>query len=298
MSAIASAGIAGEVRTSRQAALNAVREGFGRLLHNPLAVVGLTIIVLLIVIAIIAPLIAPIDPIAQNLGNALKAPNGDHWFGTDEYGRDIYSRVIFGSRITIYIVALVTITVSPLGLLVGVMAGYFGGWIDVALMRVTDIFLSFPSLILSLAFVAVLGPNLQNAVLAIALTSWPAIARLARAETLTIRNSDYIAAARLQGASPFRIIFKQIIPMCLSSVIIRSTLNMAGIILTAAGLGFLGLGAQPPLPEWGAMTSTGRKYMLDSWWLVTTPGVAIVIVSLAFNLFGDGLRDVLDTRSE
>jgi peptide/nickel transport system permease protein len=281
-----------------QAILGEVRDGALRLLTNPLAVIGLTIVTLLILIAIFADFIAPFDPAAQSLARALQPPSGTHWFGTDEYGRDIFSRIVFGSRITLYIVFLVTITVSPLGLIIGAVAGYFGGWVDAVLMRITDIFLSFPSLILALAFVAVLGPSLQNAILAIALTNWPSIARLARAETLTVRNSDYVAAAKLQGASSLRIIVRQIIPMCMSSVVVRSTLNMAGVILTAASLGFLGLGAQPPSPEWGAMTSTGRKYMLDYWWLVTTPGLAIVIVSLAFNLFGDGLRDVLDTRSE
>jgi len=285
-------------KSGREAMWGEVRAGVLRLLGNPLATIGLVIIGLLILIAIFAPVIAPFDPVAQSLSRALQPPSDVHWFGTDEYGRDIFSRVIYGSRITLYIVFLVTITVSPIGLLIGTVAGYFGGWIDAVLMRITDIFLSFPSLILALAFVAVLGPSLQNAILAIALTNWPSIARLARAETLTVRNSDYVAAAKLQGASAARIILRQIVPMCMSSVIVRSTLNMAGVILTAAGLGFLGLGAQPPTPEWGAMTSTGRRYMLDYWWLVTTPGLAIVIVSLAFNLFGDGLRDVLDSRSE
>ena len=157
------------------------------------------------------------------------------------------------------------------------MAGYFGGWFDTVLMRITDIFLSFPGLILSLAFVAALGPGLENAIVAIALTAWPPIARLARAETLTFRSADYVSAARLQGASTARIILKAIVPMCLPSVIVRLTLNMAAVILTAAGLGFLGLGAQPPLPEWGAMIATGRRYMLDSWWLVTFPGCAILL---------------------
>ena len=170
-----------------------------------------------------------------------------------------------------------------------------GGWIDAVLMRITDIFLAFPSLILALAFVAALGPGIENAVIAIAITSWPPYARIARAETLTVRNTDYIAAVRLQGARQLRIILRHIMPLCLSSVIVRVTLDMAGIILTAAGLGFLGLGAQPPLPEWGAMISTGR-IMLDQWWVATMPGLAIFIVSLGFNLLGDGLRDVLDPQ--
>ena len=169
-------------------------------------------------------------------------------------------------------------------------------WFDTVLMRITDIFLSFPSLILSLAFVAALGAGLENAIVAIALTSWPPIARLARAETLTLRAADHVSAAKLQGASAARIIWKQIVPMCMPSVLVRLTLSMATVILTAAGLGFLGLGAQPPLPEWGAMIAIGRRYMLESWWLVACPGGAILAVSLAFNLIGDGLRDALDPK--
>jgi len=187
--------------------------------------------------------------------------------------------------------------VVPIGLVIGTVAGYVGGWVDNVLMRFTDIFLAFPRLILALAFVSALGPGIENAVLAIALTTWSPYARLARAETITIRNSEYIMAARLQGASGLRILYGHIMPLCISSVIIRLTLDMAGIILTAAGLGFLGLGAQPPLPEWGAMISTGRQFLLDQWWVATVPGIAIFVVSLGFNLLGDGLRDVLDPKS-
>jgi peptide/nickel transport system permease protein len=267
-----------------------------RLLANFSSSVGLCVLVVLILVAAFAPWIATFDPYAQDLGSALQSPSSVHWFGTDELGRDIYSRVIHGSRITLYIIGLVTVIVGPIGLLVGTTAGYIGGWFDTLMMRITDIFLSFPSLILSLAFVAALGAGLDHAIIAIALTSWPPIARLARAETLTFRSADYVSAARLQGASTARIIAKSIVPMCLPSVVVRLTLNMASVILTAAGLGFLGLGAQPPLPEWGAMVAGGRRYMLDHWWLVTFPGLAIMLVSLAFNLFGDGLRDVLDPR--
>lgn len=266
------------------------------LLKSPTSAFGIAVLALLILTAIFAPLIAGHDPYMQNLENTLSPPSAAHFFGTDELGRDIFSRIVNGSRITLTIIFLVTITVGPIGLFVGTVAGYFGGKTDVALMRVTDIFLSFPSLILSLAFVAALGPSLNNAIIAISLTAWPPIARLARAETMTFRGADYISAARLQGASPARIIWKSIVPMCLPSVLIRLTLNMATVILTAAGLGFLGLGAQPPMPEWGAMIATGRRYMIDSWWLVTFPGLAILCVSLAFNLLGDGLRDALDPK--
>ncbi len=193
-------------------------------------------------------------------------------------------------------VLLVAIIAAPLGLLVGTVAGYAGGWVDAVLMRITDIFLAFPKLVLALAFVAALGPGIGNAIIAIAITSWPPYARIARAETLTVRNSDYILAVQLMGASPWRIVLRHIMPLCISSLIVRVTLDMAGIILTAAGLGFLGLGAQPPLPEWGAMIASGRRFILDQWWVAAMPGFAILVVSLCFNLLGDGLRDALDPR--
>jgi len=268
------------------------------LVRNPLAVLGIAIVVVLILAAIFAPLIAPADPIAQDLTRRLLPPGSPGYLlGSDELGRDIFSRLLYGARITLYVVALVVVTAPVFGLLVGTVAGYAGGWVDVVLMRFTDVFLAFPRLVLALAFVAALGPGIGNAVLAIALTSWPPYARIARAETLTIRNSDFIAAIRLQGASPLRIVVGHVMPLCISSVIVRVTLDMAGIILTAAGLGFLGLGAQPPLPEWGAMISTGRQFILDQWWVATVPGLAIFTVSLGFNLLGDGLRDALDPRS-
>jgi peptide/nickel transport system permease protein len=285
-------------QSARQAALQRAYFGWLRFLRNPLAVIGMLIIATLLVVALFAPWIATHDPLAQNLAVRLEPPSAAHWFGTDQIGRDIFSRVVYGARITIYIVLLVTVIVAPIGLLIGTIAGYFGGRIDVLLMRLTDIFLAFPGLVLALAFVAALGPGLENAVIAISLTNWPGFARLARAETLIVRSSDYIAASRLQGATATRIIVKHVVPMCMPSVIVRMTLSMAGVILTAAGLGFLGLGAQPPEPEWGAMLSSGRRFMLDYWWMPTFPGLAILLISLAFNLFGDGLRDVLDPRNE
>jgi len=266
-------------------------------IRNPLAMVGLVIIVLLVLMAAFAPALATNPPNIQHLVDRLKPPGWQgHLLGTDELGRDIWSRIVFGARTTLYIVALVTVTAPVFGLIIGTVAGYFGGWTDRILMRLTDIFLAFPRLILALAFVAALGPGVENAVLAISLTAWPPYARVARAETLTVRRSDYISAIRLVGAGPARIILGHIMPMCLSSLIVRVTLDMAGVILIAAGLGFLGLGAQPPLAEWGTMISSGRIYLLDQWWVATMPGLAIFIVSLGFNLLGDGLRDVLDPR--
>ncbi|MRG54280.1 ABC transporter permease subunit [Phyllobacterium sp. SYP-B3895] len=270
---------------------------WSRFASNRLAVVGLAIIIALLLVAAFAPLLAPHSPVAGDLRNArLLPPGGDYLLGTDDQGRDILSRLIYGSRLTLYVVILVAIIAAPIGLLVGTIAGYAGGWVDAVLMRITDIFLAFPKLILALAFVAALGPGIENAVIAIAITSWPPYARIARAETLTVRNSDYIAAVRLMGASPTRIVLRHIMPLCLSSLIVRVTLDMAGIILTAAGLGFLGLGAQPPLPEWGAMIASGRRFIMDQWWVAAMPGFAILIVSLGFNLLGDGLRDALDPR--
>jgi peptide/nickel transport system permease protein len=269
--------------------------GFAR---NRLAVAGLVIVLLLVLVAVFAPLLAPYSPTVGDLRTTrLLPPSAAHWFGTDDQGRDILSRILHGSRITLVVVLLVALLAAPMGLLVGTVAGYAGGWLDAVLMRLTDIFLAFPRLILALAFVAALGPGIENAVIAIAITSWPPYARIARAETLTIRQADYIAAVQLIGASPWRIVLRHIMPLCLSSVIVRVTLDMAGIILTAAGLGFLGLGAQPPTPEWGAMIADGRAYVLDQWWVAAAPGAAIFVVSLAFNLLGDGLRDALDPKA-
>ena len=262
--------------------------------RNPLAVIGLLIVVFLVLIALFAPWLSHHLPTEQNLADRLQSPSSTYWLGTDELGRDIYSRIIHGSKITLYIIFLVAVIVVPLGLFVGTTAGYFGGIIDKILMRITDIFMAFPRLILALAFVAAMGPSIENAVIAITITSWPPYARIARAETITIRHSEFILAVQQQGASAWRILFKHIVPMCTSSVIVRLTLDMAGVILIAAGLGFLGLGAQPPSPEWGLMISQGRQYLLDQWWVSTIPGIAIFIVSLGFNLLGDGLRDVLD----
>ncbi|HYF57026.1 MAG TPA: ABC transporter permease [Salinarimonas sp.] len=283
----------------RQAALGRAYAGWRTFARNRLAMAGLAIVLGLVLVAIFADVLSPYSPYEGSLTRTrLLPPSPSHPFGTDDQGRDILSRIIHGSRITLLIVVLVAVLAAPIGLLVGTVAGYSGGLLDAALMRVTDIFLAFPRLILALAFVAALGPGIQNAVIAIAITSWPPYARIARAETLTIRQADYIAAVRLVGASPGRIVLRHVMPLCVPSVIVRVTLDMAGIILTAAGLGFLGLGAQPPMPEWGALIANGRNYVLDQWWVAAAPGAAIFLVSLAFNLLGDGLRDALDPKAE
>ena len=277
-------------------ALAATRRFLGELRREPLGFIGLILIIALILVAILAPWIAPYSPSRQSLSEVLQPPSAAHWMGTDEFGRDILSRLIWGAQITMRTVLSVTAIVGPIGLLIGVTAGYFGGRIDAVLMRITDIVLSFPSLILALAFAAALGAGLGTAIIAISLTAWPPIARLARAEALIVRNTDYVAAARLYGASNLRLLALYIAPMCIPSVVVRLTLNMATITLTAASLGFLGLGAQPPMPEWGAMISAGRRFMLDQWWVAVMPGFAILMTSLAFNVVGDALRDVLDPR--
>jgi peptide/nickel transport system permease protein len=265
--------------------------------RNPLNIIGVAILLLLIFTAAFAPMLSPYDPIAQNLEERLAPPNRKHIMGTDQLGRDIMSRVIWGSRISLFI-AVVVVSVSLLiGLLFGTISGYFGGWIDEIIMRLTDMFMAFPRLILALAVAAALGPGIFNTMMAIAFVSWPLYARLARAIALQIKNETYIEAARAIGASTTRIIFRHLVPMALPPVLIQATLDMGGTILTAAGLGFLGLGVQPPAPEWGTMVSDGRRFITEQWWVSTFPGLAILVATLGFNLVGDGLRDIMDVRA-
>lgn len=283
---------------SRQAWLGRVYRGWRGFSRNPLSLLGLAIVMALVLVALAAPVMFdPLDVARQTLGLRLLPPSMAHPFGTDELGRDILVRIVFGSRITLTIILLVTVIVLPIGLGIGTIAGYAGGAVDTVLMGLTDIFLAFPRLILALAFAAALGPGISNAVIAIALTAWPPYARLARAETRAVRTRDFVRISELQGASALRILWRQIVPLTLPSVVARLTLDMSGIILTAAGLGFLGLGAQPPSPEWGAMVAAGRQVLLDQWWVATLPGAAIFLVSLGFNLAGDGLVQLLDPRS-
>jgi len=258
--------------------------------------VGLTLVAILILMALLAPLIAPFAPNLQTMASRLLAPSAQHWFGTDGFGRDLLSRVIYGARPTLLLVSLILVLTIPAGLLIGITAGYVGGWTERLLMRITDIFLSLPNLVIALALVAILGPGLMNGALALALTSWPPFARQARAETLALRRSDYLAAARMQGITGFRLMFGHILPLCLPTAVVRAALSLGGIILAAAGLGFLGMGVQPPTAEWGSMVAEGSKVIFDQWWVAAAPGAAILFASLAFNLTGDGLRDRLDTR--
>jgi peptide/nickel transport system permease protein len=244
-----------------------------------LAMIGTVIILIFLGIAIFAPLLTSYNPTAQNMNERLLPPSSQHIFGTDQYGRDVYSRVVYGARVEVWIIFIVSMISIIIGLVVGIIAGYFGGVVDEVLMRITDMFLAFPRLVLAMVLTAALGPNLTNTMIAIALVDWTIYARLGRAE-----------------ANDLRIIVFHVLPMSISPVIVQLTLRMGTIILTAAGLGFLGLGAQPPTPEWGAIVSDGRSYLVDQWWITTFPGIAIAIVVLGFNLLGDGIRDILDPR--
>ena len=273
-----------------------VKQALFRFRKSKLTIVGFILIVIVLLGARFGPLFAPYDPIEQNFPARLQGPSREHLFGTDQLGRDIFSRVIHGSRMALWIIFLVSAISGILGTTVGIIAGYFGGLIDDIIMRITDMFLAFPSLVLAMAFAAMMGPNFTNTIIAISLVNWTTYARLARAEAMKVKEQPYIEAIRSVGAGTGRILFLHVLPMCVSPVIVQLTLRMGTIILTAAGLGFLGLGVQPPTPEWGAMVSVGRNFLVDQWWISTFPGFAIVFVVLGFNLLGDGIRDMLDPR--
>jgi len=263
---------------------------------TPLAMIGTVIILIFLSIAIFAPLLTSYNPTAQNMNERLLPPSAQHIFGTDQYGRDVFCRVVYGARVEVWIIFIVSIISVMIGIVVGITAGYFGGAVDEILMRITDMFLAFPRLVLAMALTAALGPNLTNTMIAIALVDWTIYARLGRAEAMKVKSQPYIEAIRAIGANDLRIIVFHVLPMSISPVIVQLTLRMGTIILTAAGLGFLGLGAQPPTPEWGAIVSDGRSYLVNHWWITTFPGIAIAIVVLGFNLLGDGIRDILDPR--
>ena len=263
---------------------------------NPSAVAGFVIIATMVLIAVTAPYIAPYDPIKISLRERLSAPSTVHIFGTDEMGRDILSRVMHGARISLRIGVLVIGIAGGLGVVIGAAAGYLGRRADNIIMRVMDVILSFPPLVLAMALAAALGPNLNNAILAVAFVMIPKFARMVRGEALAVKEKQFIAAAQASGAGSMWIILHHIIPNCLSSVIILATLLLGETILIAASLSFIGLGAQPPTPEWGAMISVGRKFLMDQWWYPTFPGLFILVTVIGFNILGDALRDILDPR--
>jgi len=247
-------------------------------------------------LAAFAPLIAPYSPTAMSLRDRLSPPSVSHFFGTDDAGRDIFSRVVYGSRITLRICVVVVGLTLVIGSALGIVSGYVGGWLDEMIMRLSDISLAFPALILAMAITAALGPSLQNAIIAMAVIWWPRYARIARGQVLIIREIDYVTSARAVGAGTLRIMFHHIFPACVSPIIVEATLDLGEVVITAATLSFIGFGAQPPTPEWGAMVSIGRNFLRDYWWYTTFPGLAILVTVIGFNLLGDAMRDILDPR--
>jgi peptide/nickel transport system permease protein len=264
--------------------------------RNPSAVAGFVVITVMVLMAFSAPYLAPYDPIRIDLKARLSPPSKDHIFGTDELGRDILSRIMHGARISLRIGVLVILISGGLGALIGGVSGYVGKGSDNIIMRIMDVILSFPPLVLAMALAAAMGPNLNNAILAVAFVMIPKFARMVRGEALVVKEKQFIAAARSSGAGSIWIIVHHVVPNCLSSVIVLATLILGETILIAASLSFIGLGAQPPSPEWGAMISVGRKFLMDQWWYATFPGLFILLTVIGFNIFGDALRDILDPR--
>jgi peptide/nickel transport system permease protein len=267
-----------------------------RLVSNPLSLAGLIILVLFVVLAIAAPLIAPYNPDALDGAAKFLAPSGSHLFGTDDVGRDLLSRVIYGARYSLLSAVAILAFAASLGTAIGLIAGYAGGWVDEVLMRITDMFLAFPALVLAMAAAAALGPSLFNAAVAIGIVWWPWYARLVRGQVLHLKNEPFVAAARVAGAGRVRVMVRHILRNCTTPIIVQMSLDVGYAILTMAALSFVGLGAQPPTPEWGSMISIGRDFYLNQWWYATFPGVAIFLVVMAANLVGDGLQDALAPR--
>jgi len=267
--------------------------------RNPLLLAGGAIAVLIVVTAVFAPLLAPFPADAGSATHpfaVLRPPSAVHWFGTDQVGRDVASRVIYGARVSPVIAVFVLLIAGVIGIPLGVVAGYFGGWLDDVIMRVTDVFLAFPALLLALVLAAVLPPSLTTVTIAIAATWWPWYTRLIRGQAASVAGRPYVEACRALGISRRRIIFRHILPNSITPLIVQISLDVGGVILTASALSFLGLGAQDPTPDWGLMVAEGQAYFTTAWWLVTFPGLAILITAFGFNLLGDGLRDQLDPR--
>jgi peptide/nickel transport system permease protein len=264
----------------------------------PSLLAGETLLLLLVLPVLLAPWFAAHSPLAQDLAARLQPPSLSHPCGTDGLGRDVVSRLLYGGRATLGLVALVAMLMVPLGVAIGIVSGYCGGGIDRILAGFTSLVMAFPPLVLALAFVGALGPGLLNSALALVLTGWPAYARLARAQTQVLRRSDYLAAAQMQGIHGMRLMWGHILPACVPTLQIRLALDLASIILAAAAFGFLGLGVRPPTPEWGMMIAEGRRVIFDQWWVAAFPGFAILLASLAFNLTAEGLRDHRDPRHD
>lgn len=257
---------------------------------------GLGIVLFLIFVGVFAPWLAPYDPIEQNIEDRLQSPNSEHLMGTDQLGRDMFSRVLYGARISLKVSFLVVFISLLIGTVMGVISGYAGGWVDEAIMRLVDLLIAYPGFLFALVVVSVLGPSLFNLMIALAITGWTGYARLIRGEVLSVKEDEFIKAAQLMGASRPRIMFRHIIPNIVSPIVVLATMNMATVVLATAGLSFLGFGAQPPTPEWGNMLANSRELLTTAWWIANFPGLMIMLTVLGFNLLGDGLRDVLDPR--
>lgn len=276
--------------------ISGIKDFYRRFTKNKAAVIGAVLLLILVAVALLAPYIVPYDPYNAQMPMSLTKPSAQHWLGCDELGRDILSRIIYGARVSLRVgVEAVAIALS-IGIVLGALAGYYGKWVDMTIMRVMDIMLAFPSILLAIAFMAVLGRGIENAIIAIGVVSIPEYARIVRGSVLSVKENDYVTAARAVGNGDAGIIFRHILPNVMGPIVVRATLGISGAILDAAALGFLGLGVQPPYAEWGTMLGQGRGYIWDAPHLLTFPGLAITITVLAFNLMGDGLRDALDPR--
>jgi peptide/nickel transport system permease protein len=271
---------------------------FRRLIRDRAALTGTVIILALIVLAVFAPWVTRHDPIKQDFNRLLKAPSWEHPLGTDQYGRDVLTRIVYGCRYALIIGLAVSAIHLVIGVVLGLLAGYYGGWVETVIMRLTDVMLSIPSVVLAVVLAGFLGGGVQNVIIAVGAIGWRAYTRLVRAEVLSTKEETFVEAARAIGCSDMRIMFRHVLPYTLGPVIAYTSLGVATAILWAAALSFLGLGAQPPTPEWGAMLADGREYMADAWWIATFPGLAIMVTVLGFNFFGDALRDTLDPRAE
>ncbi len=272
------------------------RRQFALALRQPAIAIGAVVMLVFLLAALLAPLVAPYSPLDQNIAAGLNAPSAVHLFGTDKLGRDIFSRILYGARISLFVGVAVVFMSGLVGTLLGVVAGYVGGWADELLMRVTDIFFAFPALILAMAIAGALGPSLQNALIAISAATWPVYARLLRGQVLALKEREFVLAARTVGVPEWQIILRHLLPNMLAPLLVQGSFDMGGAITAVAGLSFIGFGAQPPTPEWGVMISDARTYMATAWWMGTFPALAIMLVVGSFNLLGDGLRDLLDPR--
>ncbi|MEE8484710.1 MAG: oligopeptide ABC transporter permease [Nitrospinota bacterium] len=269
---------------------------FSRLMKNNLAVAGGIAVILLILVAALSPLLSPYDPANVNTGILLQPPSLQHWFGTDELGRDVLSRMIYGARISLMVGFISVGIATIIGVIVGAISGFYGGWVDEIMMRFVDVMLTFPTFFLILAVIAMLEPSIVNVMIVIGITGWMGVARLVRAEFLSLKERDFVAAAKSIGQSDYLIIFRHILPNALAPVLVSATLGIAGAILTESALSFLGIGVQPPTPSWGSILTEGKNYIEFAWWLSFFPGLAILFTVLGYNLLGEGLRDALDVR--